>query len=372
MPKRTLIIITKGDVGGAQMFAYNLARGLQQEGLPVSVGFGEGDFLRVRLSAADVPVINFKYLKRTINPLANLLFALELRNFLRKEHYDVVQFNSTNALFGAIGAKLCGARTVFTFHGLSVLDDGYEAGSFLKLAYRATFAFLLQFVDASVFVSKDNLRVAQKLGLAKNASVIYNGLESRSMYFIAKSDAIRRLEQFLPIDLTGKFIIGSIGRLSSQKNYEFFINAFPKLLAEKNNSIALIIGDGPHRKQCEMLIQKNGLEKKVFLCGEMRNAASYLKAFDLFVLTSLYEGLSISLIETVFAEVPAIATDAAGNAEIIGKNYCFSSGNEKEFMDLFKKMLGGIDAKKIAGNISKKKEFSLSVMVKKYREVLGL
>ena len=84
MTKKVFIIITKGEVGGAQMSVLNLARGLEKKGLEVKVGFGEGNFLKNELDKSDIEHTRFKYLKRTHNPLSNLFFVWEIKNTLIK------------------------------------------------------------------------------------------------------------------------------------------------------------------------------------------------------------------------------------------------------------------------------------------------
>ena len=322
-PKKILIVITQGAVGGAQTFVYNLSRALAERGMAVTIGFGEEGPLTEELAKRNIPSVQFKNLRRSHNPFTNLRFSSELKAFLKRSPYDIVQFNSTNALFGAPGAKFCGARTIFTIHGLSVLDEGYGANPLIRAFYRMIYRCLIRSVDTTVFVSKENLALGERLGLSKNGTVIYNGIADFSSTLIDKNAARQFFGEKAGKDLSGKFIIGSIGRLSHQKHYDFLIEAFPLLLKEHPDAVALIVGDGPERRKYERLIAEKNLGGSVFLCGEVANAAVYLKAFDLFALVSRYEGLSMSLIETLFAGLPAIATDAAGNAEIIGNEWCY-------------------------------------------------
>ena len=126
---KILIIVTKGEVGGAQTSVFNLAQKLKDLGEEVCVGFGNGDFLKNKLAESSVPFYQFKYLKRTHDPLANLFFVYELQTFLDKNNFQAVHFNSSNSLFGAIGAKLSKQKikTIFTLRGLSLLDKNYQS-----------------------------------------------------------------------------------------------------------------------------------------------------------------------------------------------------------------------------------------------------
>jgi len=322
---KILIVITHGKIGGATNFVFWLAKGLKEKGIEVKVGFGEGEYLKEKLEKEKIEFVNFKWLKRTHNPLSNLFFIFEIKKFLDKEKFDACHFNSTNALFGAIGAKLSKSKpkTIFTFHGLSILDRNYKKQIYLKPLYWLIFKFLLKFVDLPVFVCKENFEQAKKIKLIKNGIVIYNGIPEAE--FLEREVARKFFEEKIKVDLKEKFLIGSIGRLDYSKNYEFLIEVFPEILKIKPNAICLIIGEGKERKKYEKLIERFGLKEKIFLIGEIENASKYLKGFDLFVLPSRYEGLSITLIEALFSQIPILASDVGGNKEIVGENNVFCS-----------------------------------------------
>lgn len=336
---RILITITKGDMGGAQVTVLNTARELKNKGHFVTVGLGEGEFLKNELYKLNIPVHVFKSLKRSINPFKNIMFIFEIKKYLSNHNIDIVHFNSSNSLLGAIGVKLLKnkPKTIFTFHGLSTLDSQY-GNSFTRAIYWIIFKFLLYFVDKNIFVSYDNLEKAKKMNLVSDGFVIYNGVNDKELNFIDKNILRKEIGREINKDLTNSYIIGSIGRLSWEKNYKFLIKILPRILEIEPNSICIIIGEGKEKERIENKIKKLKLNNRVFLLGEIENASKYLKLFDLFVLPSLYEGLSISLIETVFADIPAIASNVGGNKEILGEEFTYILNDEKDFINLFRKI----------------------------------
>ncbi len=357
---KVLIVITHGVIGGATNFVYFLAKGLKEKNIDIKVGFGGGEYLKEKLEKENVPYINFKWLKRTHNPLANLFFIFEIKKFLDKEKFDVIHFNSTNALFGAVGAKISKSKpkTIFTFHGLSFLDSYYQKNKILKIIYRFVFKFLLLFINIPVFVSKYNLELAKRIKLTNGGVVIYNGIPQPE--FLDKENVRKFFEEKLNVNLKDKFLIGSIGRLDYQKNYEFLIEIFPEILKIKENSIVIIIGEGAERKKYENLIRKYSLKNKFFLIGETKDASKYLKGFDLFVLPSRYEGLSITLIEALFAQIPILASDVGGNKEIVSKECVYEFNNKNEFLEKIKEL-------KIP--FIKKVNFNLENMIENYKNI---
>ncbi len=126
----------------------------------------------------------------------------------------------------------------------------------------------------------------------------------------------------------------------------------------KENAILIVVGEGKERKKLEGLIKGKNLKEKIFLIGEIKDASKYLTAFDLFVLPSRYEGLSITLIEALFAQIPILASDVGGNKEIVGENCVF--GNKKEFLEKIKES----QFPKV-----KEKIFSLKNMVEEYLKI---
>jgi L-malate glycosyltransferase len=360
---KVLIVITHGNIGGATNSVFYLAKGLKDKGVNVKVGSGEGEYLKEKLEKEKIEFVNFKWLKRTHNPFSNLFFIFEIKKFLDKEKFDICHFNSTNALFGAIGAKISKSKpkTIFTVHGLSILDPNYKKNLLLKPIYWLIFKFLLSFVDAPVFISNKNLENTKKLKLVKSGVVIYNGIPEPE--FLEREIARKFFEEKIKINLENKFLIGSIGRLDYQKNYKFLIEVFPEILKIKAEVIAIIVGEGPERKKLENLIEKGNLNKKIFLIGELKDASKYLKAFDLFVLPSRYEGLSITLIEALFARIPILASDVGGNREIIGEDFIFALNNKDDFYLKFKTI------SKSFPKISQKTEFSLSIMISNYLQL---
>lgn len=116
-------------------------------------------------------------------------------------------------------------------------------------------------------------------------------------------------------------LIGSVGRLADQKGYVYLLDAAAKLLAEKPDLYFIFVGDGPlaeeHKNQAHAL----GIEQNVIFTGGRTDVEELLACFDLFVSSSLWEGLPTVLLEAMAAGVPIIATDIPGTNELIEHNY---------------------------------------------------
>jgi glycosyltransferase involved in cell wall biosynthesis len=216
-------------------------------------------------------------------------------------------------------------------------------------------------------VDHRDLEGARALGIVKSGVVIYNGLDEQTFHFMPKATARRELGKKIGRDVSSLFIIGSIGRLSYQKNYEFLIRSFPGILDVAPNAIAVVIGEGPHRTLYETLIKELHLENRIILPGEIPDASDYLKAFDIFVLPSRYEGLPITLTECLFAEVPVLASNVGGNREVTSERSLYGLDDKADFLEKF---AGAF--KNPSGNLcdaDKKTLFSFETMIENYSKL---
>lgn len=320
------------------MSVLSLARELKRQGHEVSVGGGAGDFLPQELEALKIPFVRFKTLSRSHNPWQMRQFMREFKIYLDENRFDVVHINSSNALAGAKSAKQSRyqPKTVFTLRGLTLLDKNYKKNSWLKFFYKLFFRYFLSFVDEPVFVSEENKRSARQAGWLDRGTVVRNGL-AQDTRFLEQKEALKLLSAHLRAELKGKFLIGSIGRICYAKNYEFLFNIFPEILKIEPTAAAVIIGPGELSPEQKKILARHQLQDRIFFTGSINQASRFLKAFDLLVLCSRYEGLPVTLIEGLAAGVPILASAVNGVAEVLGddKRQLYESGIENDFLNKF-------------------------------------
>jgi len=336
---KVLLLVTKSELGGAQKFVFNLATALKKAGVDLVVGGGSGNYLPTALAQENIPFHRFLHLKRSCNPWQVFLFVSELKKYVQTSGFDVVHLNSSNTLSGVWALRQLTPRPkiVFTVHGLSFLDPGHQTNYWSRLFWKLFFRLTWPKVDHLIFVSRLNYYQVPAFGQGKKSQIVCNELPEEIKYFQSREEARKFLSQKAQVDLAVAYLIGSIGRLAYPKNYEFLINAFKDLKKLKPQAKLIIIGEGSERKKYEHLIKSYHLEADVFLLGQINNASGYLKAFDLFVLPSVYEGSSLSLLEARQAGIPVLASRVGGNEEIIGSNNCFQMNNRTEFLEKINK-----------------------------------
>lgn len=214
-----------------------------------------------------------------------------------------------NILLGVLPKRLRKLPVVSTLHGWTATKRLSKIWFYEKLEQ-----YFLPKLDALVLVTKGRY--------GERNTIKYNDKRSNKIFVIENGIPVLSFEDdsnFLNKLLPGNkgFVIGSIGRLSPEKGYEYLINALALLQAKSDDYKLVIIGEGKQRIHLEKMIQEKGLTEKVFLVGYHEDGYKLIKHFNVFVLSSLTEGLPITLLETMQAGVPIVATRVGGIPEVI-------------------------------------------------------
>jgi glycosyltransferase involved in cell wall biosynthesis len=171
--------------------------------------------------------------------------------------------------------------------------------------------FLWRHCDRLIFVCQSDLDYvsARKLVRVEQCRVVLNGINPKIDFF-ARAHARQQL--FIP---DTSFVVGTVARLEYSKDIDLFLNTADILRQEKITF--RIVGDGPDRQHLLKAIEKLRLVDRVQIYTQAQNGYKFLPAFDLFLMTSRYEGLPYTLLEAGLAGLPVVAIDVGGISEII-------------------------------------------------------
>jgi glycosyltransferase involved in cell wall biosynthesis len=240
----------------------------------------------------------------------NLFTFLKLVSFIKSNNITLVHSHGKGAGLYSRLLKifLPGIKVIHTFHGLHI--DQYNF--FTRNIYILFEKFLNIFTDQFINVSfgEQEICLQNKLFNKSKSRVIYNAINFTELKYESKSELRNRLS--LPLN---KFIIISVLRLNFQKNVPLLID-IAEQLNQNMELLFLIIGDGELREETETNIREKNLNN-INLLGYKSNVNEYLLASNLYLSTSLWEGLPYSLIEAAFCGLPILATDVTGNNEIV-------------------------------------------------------
>jgi len=154
--------------------------------------------------------------------------------------------------------------------------------------------------------------------LKKEARCIYNAINLQRFENLQIDCLSKKRDLNLPEDA---IIIGSIGRLAQQKGYTFLIQAAQKVIDYLPQARFIIIGGGDLHNELITQIHSLGLDGKVILTGPQKNIESLIAIMDVFALSSLWEGLPTTILESFAMGVPVVATDVSGSRELIKSEY---------------------------------------------------
>lgn len=122
-------------------------------------------------------------------------------------------------------------------------------------------------------------------------------------------DSNKRIEMRRQLNLTDDLVIGHVGRFNPQKNHPFLMDIFAALLKKEPNAVLLLVGGGVGMSKMQEKVQELGIAEHVRFLGVRSDVADLMKAMDVFVFPSLYEGLGIALIEAQAAGLPCVVSD---------------------------------------------------------------
>lgn len=136
------------------------------------------------------------------------------------------------------------------------------------------------------------------------------------------------------------FVIGSVGRFSKQKNHAFMISVFAEYLKQNQKAVLLLAGTGELQESVKKQVWDMGLEKNVLFLGQCSNVNELLQAMDLFIMTSLFEGLPFALLEAQAAGLDVLASDVVTEeVNVTGRIHYFSLKKAaKEWADEIEKI----------------------------------
>jgi len=324
-------------------------------------------------SKAGIGVIPLDVIWREIRPVKDLWGLYRLYRFLREQDYTIIHTHTSKAGFvGRLAARLARVKIiVHTVHGFAFHEESHPL--MLRL-YALLERFAAHSCDRIVTVSKFHRNWALQLGIGNKEKVVAvpNGIPLKRVISDKDSKNTRQDLGVAPDEL----MILTTGRLSQQKGLEYLINAVPTLKKQLSHSFKVVLaGNGPLRPKLEQMVIDLEIQNKVLFLGFRNDIGNLLSASDIVVLPSLWEGLSIALLEAMAVGKPIVTTTIGSNREVTREGKAAILVPPKDTDALVNAILKIVNDNAIAEYLSAQaKEVYLSSytekqMIKKYREV---
>ena len=353
---KVLHIITSLYTGGAEKLLIDSIPIYKQKGIDVYLLLLNGNETPFYKQLKSKNITLYKLTKGNIRKVYNPLLTFQIIPYLKK--YDIIHVHLFPALYWTALAKYLSrskVKLVFTEHSTNNKRITKKGVWRLldKLVYK-------QYNKIGTITSEVDTVIKTHLETTSDKfRVINNGIDI-SQYSNAKGCEKE--------DKNSKVII-QVASFSKPKDQPTLIRALQYL---PQNIVVQFIGDGVLRKQCEQLVDTLGLSDRISFLGVRTDVPTLLKSADIVVMSSNYEGLSLSMIEGMASGNPLVASAVPGLKDIVsGTGLLFEKGNERDLAEKIMSLLNDDELyKKIALQCSNKaKQYDINTMVDKYIEL---
>ncbi|HPM78224.1 MAG TPA: glycosyltransferase family 4 protein [bacterium] len=305
-----LQVINTARIGGGMRHLYALLRHLPRDRYHLAVVAENGGFLVDEISRLDIPIHFIPLMRSRFDPAA----VWRIARLARTEGADLLHLHGTRAgFFGALAKHLAGVRhSIYTVHGFSFHKDIGPGG---RAFYLSIERFCARAHSRLISVSGTDRDEAIRLGVCPPAQIetIYNGIDF-STFDPQRANGFLRHRLAVAPDV---LLVGTVARLVPQKGVEYFLE-MARLVKRRCPQVRfVVIGEGELERTLKQRADQMDLDGHVLFAGAQEQMADCYAGLDVFVLSSLWEGHPLSLIESLAMECPTVATRTSGSPEII-------------------------------------------------------
>ena len=296
----------------------------------------------------------------------NIKSIFALRQIIKRYNIDILNSQEYKSdIIAFLATRFMKIKIISTIHGWT------QAGAKVRF-YELLDLIIIRFFHKIIAVSnsvKDEL-LHKKIPIEKIIT-IYNGIDYSDF---KKTTDTSNLKKFLRINDKTR-IIGTIGRLSSEKGHKYFIQAAQEVLKYFPDAIFLIMGEGYLRKSLESYIKKLDLDKNVKLLDYRKDIREILSLLEIYVSSSLRESFGLALCEAMASNKAVVATSVGVAPEIIINNETGILVQPKDAQALAGGIIKLLENESLRTKISKsagtliRSRFSLDNMIQKYENV---
>jgi glycosyltransferase involved in cell wall biosynthesis len=361
-PKHILHITFNMQIGGTEQVIRNLVEGLDPAQYTSSILCIDGE---IGPWGKELQAKGFKHFCWKRKPGLDTGLIRKIGQLIRSEGVDILHCHQyTPYSYGCLGSLLNRVPVIFTEHGRFYPDFGTTK--------RRCINPLLQLKTAAITA----ISAATKTALVEHENfsehrieVIYNGIADLANGL--QDDDKQALQHSLGLN-PSDIVYGTISRLDTIKNQTMMIKAFAQAMAAQPALKLLIVGDGPERDTLQQLTAELRLNDAVIFTGFQANPQAYLSLMDVFLLPSLSEGTSMTLLEAMSFSKPSIATAVGGTPEILQheKTGLLTDNKDQQGLcDAITTLAGDAALRSTYGNNARhsyEKRFTLSAMSQAY------
>ncbi|KIS04342.1 glycosyltransferase family 4 protein [Paucilactobacillus wasatchensis] len=362
---KIMYCITSASWGGAQLHVLELCQHQIDLGNEVVFVVGNDGLLLDKVKKiGKVKIISLPTLHRELSLVNDCKVIFDLRKIIKKEEPDILHLHSSKAgTVGRLASIGLSVKTIFTVHGWAFTNG--ISSNIKKKIYQLIEKIVSPLTDYFICVSKYDYDIGEQHGILKitkhNYAVVHNGVPEpteKNITHNLENEAIK---------------IVMIARFSAQKDQTTLIKAISQI--SNRNFLVTFVGDGSTLEENQKLVKDMKLDKRVKFVGFKQNVIPYLINNDLYILSTHYEGLPISLIEAMSYGLPLIASDVGGNSELVSEGvngFLVKPEDEQQLAERITCLLNDsslLDKFGVNSFNKYKKEFEISRMLSKIDQI---
>jgi glycosyltransferase involved in cell wall biosynthesis len=315
---RVLHVITRLIRGGADENTVFTVEGMDETRYESHIVAGRGSDVdafsdRIRSCTRVLPE-----LVRDPHPWYDLVALVKLTRIIRRGRYDIVHTHTAKGGFlGRLASRIAGVpHVVHTLHGVTFHD---HIPAPVRRIYVLMERLAAPCCDVMITVGEDVKRkyLEEAIGSQGQYVTIPSGMDTRTFEEARADPATRRLVRRELGLADDDLVIGMVSRLEPRKGYEYLFEAVRRLAPDFPHLRLLVVGEGAQRPELERRVRELGLAGRAVFAGYREDVARAISAFDVAVLTSLWEGLPRVLVQYSLLERPIVTFEVEGAREVV-------------------------------------------------------
>ncbi|MDW0116282.1 glycosyltransferase family 1 protein [Sporosarcina thermotolerans] len=300
-PVRILHVLGELNRGGAETMVMNLYRSIDRNRLQFDFiihGDGVYDYTQEILSLG-----GRIYKVKRYNGKNHIGYVKAWKSFFGKyPEYKIIHghVRSTASIYLSL-AKKNGLLTISHSHSTS-------SGIGLSSVVKNLLQYPIRYIADYFFACSNSAGIwlfGKKTSKKDNFFVINNAINTKEFIIDFEKRKMKRKE----LGVSEKFVIGHVGRFGTEKNHEFLIDIFNEVYLRNRNSVLVLVGDGEQKQRIQQKVKKLDLSSNVIFTGVRSDIPDLLRAMDVFVFPSLFEGLPVTLVEAQASGLPCIVSN---------------------------------------------------------------
>lgn len=354
---RVFYLVTRADLGGAQVHVLDLLRGFQHT-LDMVVATGEEGYFTEAVRRMGVPCEVVPNLVHPIRPMRDIRALVDVARLIRRYRASVVHTHTSKAgWIGRLAARAAGVPGIFTAHTWCFTEGISHKTRLVGIPAERLAAMCS---SAIINVSRANHEIASQNRIANPEKMltIWNGIPDTD--WRAHPGA------------SGTPVIAVVARMVEQKDHRTLIRALPLM---QQQARVLFAGDGPYLEDLQKEAFQAGAHDRIEFLGRRLDIERILSKAHIFALPSKWEGFPLSILEAMRAGLPVVASDVGGVSEAVedGRTgFLIPRGDARTFAQKLDILAGDQVLRRRMGNAGRKRyeeEFTLKIMLQRTMEV---